>query len=434
MGNKKIFAVILAATLTTTALASPSTPLEITASAASTSAENDFLQYPVPERVIYYNPGNVMRGEDVKFVQAAINHILGTDYNVDGVAGPQTDEEIRAYQRYAGLEEDSMAGPNTIASIKKELLENVSFASGYNEDYVIDIKNNSSCNNSPVWIYRENGSDAQIFDIVYMSDGYYSIVQSSTDKVLDVAGGVTYATYVNLYEYNGTDAQLWKFIPTSETGKYMIKSKLGLYLTVTAIGGSLDNTRLCTYERQERLNAAQTFTLKKNGSSVSYSSSDIKLDIDIDKLKEIGMQSVSGPCGCYALAYSNLAENGTAKSWKNFSTGYSNQLGRYSYCADWSQLSYRHHYRQSQSTIWKYCYENLLEGKPTIINVKSGRSSGDHYVTIVGCQNVTDPTKLSGNNFLILDPAPHSKYGIENFGSVGYRLRADGDGDFDAIF
>lgn len=435
MKKTNIFAAILAATTTFTASVCD-TPFEATAYAASTaSAENNsFLQYPVPDRVVYYRPGNLMVGDDIRFLQAAINHVLGTNYSVNGVADEWIDEEIRAYQDYANLENDGCAGPATIASLEKDLFENVTFVSGYGTNYVIDLKNNDAYNNAALQIYSENGSSAQSFSLNYEGGGYYSVALArNPDMVLDVSGGVRYATTVNLYERNGTDAQLWKFEPVyGKHDTFEIVSKLGLNLSITALNGSLDDTRVCVYQRYDYLDAAQQFTIKFKGTSSS--AENINLNYDSSKLKKIGHQSVSGPCGCYCLAYANLVENGTANKWQDFSIGYRPSLGRYSYAADWQKMGYKHHYTKSSDKIWKLCYSNLKNGKPTIVNVKGGRSSGDHYVIVIGIKNVTNLAKLSASNFLILDPAPHDGFNAENFTAVGYSLRADGDGDFDAIF
>lgn len=348
MGNK-IFAVILAATLTTAALASPSTPLEITASAASTSAENDFLQYPV-----------------------------------------------------------------------SEWEENVTLASGYNENYVIDIKGNENANNTPAQIYPENGTDAQIFDIVYRSDEYYSIVQSSTNKVLDVAGGVTYATFVNLYEYNGTDAQLWKFIPTGETGKYMIKSKLGLYLTVTAIGGSVDNTRLCTYERQERLNAAQTFTIKTANISSNKSTVD-----PVAKATEIFIHQTPSHCTAAAAAMllKNFARINNYPEWRSINertirTGQrtpsdtwqngllpSIKLDRPGKSYDKLRIE---EYKLTGSASEKRAYiKKLLESHPEGV-VLYGSTNRDHAVYMAANMKILDPAYDNSGKYIDLSQSASS--------------------------
>jgi GH25 family lysozyme M1 (1,4-beta-N-acetylmuramidase) len=59
----------------------------------------------VTTRVIYYRKGNLMKGQDVKSVQA----IVGATQ--DGTCGAKTDKAIRAYQKAHGLKQDGMFGP-----------------------------------------------------------------------------------------------------------------------------------------------------------------------------------------------------------------------------------------------------------------------------------------------------------------------------------
>lgn len=93
---------------------------------------------------------------------------------------------------------------------------------------------------------RENGANVQLwewfgeksyqqqFQLVYhQSSGTYTIYNINSGKVLDVQnGGRTPGTNVWLYEENGTDAQKW-IIDQREDGSYSIQSKLnGLYLDI----------------------------------------------------------------------------------------------------------------------------------------------------------------------------------------------------------
>ena len=59
----------------------------------------------VNTRIIYYKKGDLMKGQDVKSVQA----IVGATQ--DGTCGAKTDKAIRAYQKANGLEVDGMFGP-----------------------------------------------------------------------------------------------------------------------------------------------------------------------------------------------------------------------------------------------------------------------------------------------------------------------------------
>lgn len=78
------------------------------------------------------------------------------------------------------------------------------------------------------------GTDNQIFDITYVGNGYYKIISKATHKAFDVFSGLSAAgTNLQEYAWNGTDAQLWKFIDAGE-GSYYIKSKLGTVIDVTS--------------------------------------------------------------------------------------------------------------------------------------------------------------------------------------------------------
>src|SRR5690606_11026201 len=49
----------------------------------------------------------------VRWVQSALNRILGLGLDVDGVSGPMTRAALRSFQSRMGLEVDGVVGPNT---------------------------------------------------------------------------------------------------------------------------------------------------------------------------------------------------------------------------------------------------------------------------------------------------------------------------------
>jgi outer membrane protein OmpA-like peptidoglycan-associated protein len=53
----------------------------------------------------------------VRWVQQALNRVLGLRLAVDGIAGPQTRSAIRSYQQQRGLAVDGVAGPQTLARL-----------------------------------------------------------------------------------------------------------------------------------------------------------------------------------------------------------------------------------------------------------------------------------------------------------------------------
>ena len=79
--------------------------------------------------------------------------------------------------------------------------------------------------NNNIQINVIDNADAQRYEIEYVADGYYRIINKASGKVLDVAGQ-SRETRVNLQQadWTGGDGQLWRFISTGE-GSHFIKSK-----------------------------------------------------------------------------------------------------------------------------------------------------------------------------------------------------------------
>lgn len=73
-----------------------------------------------PSRVIYYgNP--FITGNDVKWLQQALNDVIDANLNVDGSAGPATGNAIRKFQAQYGLTQDGYFGPDCRSTMIKAL-------------------------------------------------------------------------------------------------------------------------------------------------------------------------------------------------------------------------------------------------------------------------------------------------------------------------
>ncbi len=99
---------------------------------------------------------------------------------------------------------------------------------------VININGNyitEDAANAEIW-GKKSVTDNGKFTIVNVTGEWYKIVCKASGKVLDVDAGVgENLRNVRQYTYNGTNAQLWKFI-SAEDGNYYIQSKLGYNLDV----------------------------------------------------------------------------------------------------------------------------------------------------------------------------------------------------------
>lgn len=125
--------------------------------------------------------------------------------------------------------------------------------SAMNNDYVIDVYYMGTENGTNIQLYHYNGvgdsgEGAQKFVISSAGNGYYRIVNTNSNKAIDVSGGVAgNEVNVHLWEWNGTDAQLFKF-EDAGNGFYYIKNKLGYYLDV--YGAKCENwTNIQTYKK-----------------------------------------------------------------------------------------------------------------------------------------------------------------------------------------
>lgn len=92
-----------------------------------------------------------------------------------------------------------------------------------------------------VQVYKNNGTEAQKWKIIYGDDGYYTILNIETGKVLDVLGaGVESGINVQLYQSNNSCAQKW-IIAESGDGYKILSACSGLALDVY-----MDNVQLHT--------------------------------------------------------------------------------------------------------------------------------------------------------------------------------------------
>lgn len=283
---------------------------------------------------------------------------------------------------------------------------------------------------------------------------------SSVSAVTLTASAANYSTNYSSYDSpeNSGDYAYWngkKVVKSSSTSKdeirwmqaalnYCIKYK-GLkasYLNIDGSFGPACKTATLAFQKKYGLSADGSFgpsTIKKmksvvaspNPTSTSKATTSSKtLSINWDLIKTTGKQGKGEKnCLCRALAYSRDIIDGYAHSWTEYSVDNSKKWYgkeyRYSYTASCSKASYTKKTSTSQATVYKAIYDNINNGKPVVINVDDGagkRSTGCHYVAVVGYKNVTNTSNLSASNFLIIDSVGNGGYTTENLGGLGYYL------------
>lgn len=65
--------------------------------------------------------GQLTNPDEVRFVQRALNQLLGTDHEVDGLWGSTTENQVMEFQRLHGLKDDGVVGKDTKKQIKLSL-------------------------------------------------------------------------------------------------------------------------------------------------------------------------------------------------------------------------------------------------------------------------------------------------------------------------
>ena len=109
----------------------------------------------------------------------------------------------------------------------------------------LDVENASKENDANIRLYENRNDAKQVFRVTYLGDGYYKIVNTNSNKSMDVdLSGQTDGTNVKQFTDYGSDAQKW-IIKESGDGKYfyIISKCNGLYLDV-ADGNSANGTNV----------------------------------------------------------------------------------------------------------------------------------------------------------------------------------------------
>ncbi len=83
-------------------------------------------------------------------------------------------------------------------------------SSTLNNNFVLDIKNDSKADNGNVQLNRNNSSNSKEFIVTHDSTGYVTFTNANSGKVLDVSSGIAEnRRNIQQYLFNGTKAQKW---------------------------------------------------------------------------------------------------------------------------------------------------------------------------------------------------------------------------------
>ena len=145
-------------------------------------------------------------------------------------------------------------------------------------------------------------------------------------------------------------------------------------------------------------------------------STNMVLPYDPADIAAIGNQNESGHticCPSYACAYADAVLDGTVNDHSYYTC---------SCCTwqDWGGGNSSYRCVGSDEEVLREAYDQISSGKPVVTHVSW--EYGEHWIALIGYQNVTDPDHLTLDNFIALNPSD----GAQIVASSGYSLYGDG--------
>ena len=134
--------------------------------------------------------------------------------------------------------EDKLARQN------KNTLEDGTYtiSSTLNNNFVLDIKNDSKADTGNVQLNLDNSSNSNEFIVTHDSTGYVTFTNVNSGKVLDVSSGIVEnGRNIQQYVSNGTKAQKW--IVAKKGNGYVIMSALNSDYVIDLSGGIISEGR-----------------------------------------------------------------------------------------------------------------------------------------------------------------------------------------------
>lgn len=122
------------------------------------------------------------------------------------------------------------------------------------------------------------------------------------------------------------------------------------------------------------------------------------LEYDPALIAAVGSQQTSGHwscCPCFSCAYGDAIVYGVANSHTQYGCGMCTWPG-------WGGGNSSFRSLGTDQALLREAYDSIAAGKPTVIHLSG--ASGQHWVCVMGYQNVDDPDNLTLDNFIALDP------------------------------
>lgn len=236
-------------------------------------------------------------------------------------------------------------------------------------------------------------------------------VKSSGSKLSKVTTSILNSSGTTLYTSSKSNISSTSFDLSKLSALSFNKLAAGTYtleITATTVNGTTNS---------------KTYTFKVTSSAKSKT---LITDTNLKLIQNTGLQPNSYACGCVALAYCRDIIDNSQHSYTEFEYGEGSNL------AWWSAANYTEYTHSNIQKVYKAIYDQINAGKPVVVYVTGGRSTGSHYIAIVGYTGVTDTSNFEEENFLVVDSVdgegdPYDGTPKEeNLKTIGYSLKLEG--------
>lgn len=266
-----------------------------------------------------------------------------------------------------------------------------------NTNYALDLSGGGTATYTFFQLYQRNGTGAQIFTLKRVSGEWYKLIHKESGKVVNVQNGISKNdARLWLYPDDGTASCYFRFVKIGGTDSYAIQNLLSPYRVL-----DLDNAQ--TFNGSIIHLWDQHVNLSARWKLIPVSSSSL-VDSNLSKVSYIKQGSETCKASSVAMAINLLtgkntettsSRGGSNCTWIDGKT-YMGSDGR-TYVATYKTDDYVGSATEQTNAI----NAALSAGLPIVVAVHSTKSTGTkhHWVVVIG---------KSGNDYLIVDPASGS--------------------------
>ena len=261
-----------------------------------------------------------------------------------------------------------------------------------NSNSVVTVTGNNIC--ASVKLAADNNAQTQRVNITYGNDGYYTISFEQTSKVLDVvAAGTSNNTGVWQYDYNGTNAQKWIFekvkdnqfrIISKQSGSCLTNSNSNLVVNEKNLGNSqIFNIIRVNNKSQGKVLNNGLYQITLGNNVITTTGNDICAAVKVQGNNNSKMQRVNivyGSDGYYTISFEQ-----TGKALDVVAAGTTNNTGIWQYNSNGTDAQ-------------KWIIEKVKDGQYKIISKRSGS-----YLTNSNSNLVVNKNNLGNNQIFNIE-------------------------------